>query len=432
MKFDNGVEREYQAAAESAAAAVRDFFLSAAESLDLDEDLRTALSEPQREVTVHVRVPMDDGSVQSFKGWRVQHNDARGPFKGGLRFHPDVTLDELRAFASLMTWKTALLDLPFGGGKGGVIADPRLLSEAELENLARGFFRQLLTVIGADLDIMAPDVNVDERVMAWMADEYERLAHRNPAIVTGKPVPEGGLVARPRATGRGAFACLDALLRARRERRADVRLAVQGFGSAGSHLALDAHDAGYRVVALADSKGTAVNERGIDPRAAVEHKRLTGTVSDLEGTESLAPDAVVGVECDVLAPAALSRAINEENHDQVRARLVLEVANHPASTEALEALSDRGVEVVPDILASAGGVVVSYFEWARNRSPVDWYDVDFDAMLDARMRKTTGAVFRRAEATGAGLRRAAYEIAVERVARAERRRGLVPRPPAAF
>jgi glutamate dehydrogenase/leucine dehydrogenase len=428
MGFDNGVEQaDYQAAAMSAAAAVKGFFLSAADSLGLDDDLRAALSEAQREVAARVRVPMDDGSIQNFTGWRVQHNDARGPFKGGIRFHPEVTLDELRAFASLMTWKTALLDVPFGGGKGGVVVDPQLLSSRELESLSRGFFRQLLTVVGPETDIMAPDVNVDEQVMDWMADEYAQLMRKDPAIVTGKPAPNGGLAARPPATGLGAFACLDAFVRAKGERRADLRLAVQGYGAAGSHLALAAHRAGYRIVALADSKGAIVKESGLDPRAALEHKRRTGSVSDLEGAETLAPDAVIGVDCEVLAPAALSQVINEENHDEVRARVVIEVANHPVSTEVLPALDERGTEVLPDILASAGGVVVSYFEWARNRVPVDWSGVDFEALLDSRMRKTTGAVFRRAKTTGAGLRRAAYEIAVERVARAERRRGLVPR-----
>lgn len=428
MHFDKGVEQGgYRTTARNAATAVQGFFLSAAGSLDLNDDLRTALLEPQREVTARVRVSMDDGSIQTFTGWRVQHNDARGPFKGGLRFHPNVTLDEVRAFASLMTWKTALLDVPFGGGKGGLVVDPRLLSDGELERLARGFFRQLLTMIGSETDIMAPDVNVDERIMAWMADEYAQLMHKDPAIVTGKPAPQGGLVARPRATGRGAFACLDAFVRARGERRADLRVAVQGCGSAGRHLALAAHDAGYRIVALADSKGAVVKETGLDPRVALEHKRRTGTVSDLEGAETLAPDVFIGVDCDVLALAALSRAINEENHDEVRARVVIEVANHPASTEALVGLSERGIDVVPDILASAGGVVVSYFEWAGNRAPEDWKGADFDVLLESRMRETTDTVLRRAQTTAGGLRQAAYEIAVERVAAAERQRGLMLR-----
>src|ERR687891_2308410 len=204
MEFDNGVEPSGLPSTTGSADQVRGFFTAAADALNLDEDLRAALSVAQREVTVRVRVPMDDGSIQSFTGWRVQHNDARGPFKGGIRFHPDVSLDELRAFASLMTWKTALLDVPFGGGKGGVVADPWLLSDGELEGLARGFFRQLLAVLGPETDIMAPDMNVDERVMDWMADEYERVRRRDPAIVTGKRVKNGGLVARPRATGRGA------------------------------------------------------------------------------------------------------------------------------------------------------------------------------------------------------------------------------------
>jgi glutamate dehydrogenase/leucine dehydrogenase len=432
MQFDNGVEPgEYCAAAISAAAEVQGFFTSAADSLGLDDDLRAPLSTAQREVTARVRVPMDDGSIQTFTGWRVQHNDARGPFKGGIRFHPNVSLDELRAFASLMTWKTALLDVPFGGGKGGVVADPRLLSDSEQETLARGFFRQLLPVIGPETDIMAPDINVDGRVMEWMADEYARLVRWDPAIVTGKPVTRGGVVSRPPATGRGAFACLDTFVRSRGASRSDLRVAVQGFGAAGRYLAIAAYDAGFRIVAVADSKGAVVNQSGLDPRVVLEHKRRTGSVSDVDGAETFAPGAVIGVDCDVLAPAALSRTIDKENHDTVRARLVLEVANHPIATEALEGLAQRGIEVLPDILASAGGVVVSYFEWAQNRAPDDWKNADFDALLDSRMSAATTAVVERARTTRRGLRQAAYEIAVERVAAAERRRGLMPRIAAA-
>jgi glutamate dehydrogenase/leucine dehydrogenase len=431
MEFDNGVESGEDRAAVSAAAEVQDFFTSAADSLGLDDDLRATLSTAQREVTARVRVRMDDGSIQTFTGWRVQHNDARGPFKGGIRFHPEVCVDELRAFASLMTWKTALLDVPFGGGKGGIVSDPRILSERELETLARGFFRQLLPVIGPETDIMAPDVNVDERVMEWMADEYARLEGWDPAIVTGKPVARGGVTSRPPATGRGAFACLDAFARLRGARRSDLRVAVQGFGAAGRHLAKAAYDAGYLIVAIADSKGAVVDEKGLDPRAVIEHKRQTGSVCDSDGAETLAPDAIIGVDCEVLAPAALSGAITVENHSMVRARLVLEVANHPIPADALQGLAQRGIEVLPDILASAGGVVVSYFEWAQNRSPDDWKTADLDALLDSRMSAATEAVVERAHTTRRGLRQAAYEIAVDRVAAAERQRNLMPRIAAA-
>lgn len=427
MEFDNGVEPSGLPSTTDSADQVRGFFTAAADALNLDEDLRAALSVAQREVTVRVRVPMDDGSIQSFTGWRVQHNDARGPFKGGIRFHPDVSLDELRAFASLMTWKTALLDVPFGGGKGGVVADPWLLSDGELEGLARGFFRQLLAVLGPETDIMAPDMNVDERVMDWMADEYERVKRRDPAIVTGKRVKNGGLVARPRATGRGAFTCLDTFVGWRGETRADVRLAIQGFGAAGRHLALAAHDAGYRVVALADSKSAIVNEKGLDPRVVLDHKRRTGSVGDVEGAETIASEAIIAVDCDVLAPAALSRTIGSENYQAVRARVIVEVANHPISAEVADALAQRGVDVLPDILANAGGVVVSYFEWAQNRSAAEWMNADFDGLLDSRMREATGAVLERARKTKKDFRQAAYEIAVKRVAAAERRRGLLPR-----
>jgi glutamate dehydrogenase (NAD(P)+) len=407
------------------ARSVGSFFARAADALRLEENLREALSFPQREVGLQLRLPLDDGGAKVLRGWRVQHNNARGPFKGGIRFHPDVSIDELRAFASLMTWKTALLDLPFGGGKGGIAVDARLLSERELEQLARGFLRELLPVIGPRLDVMAPDVHTDERVMGWMVDEYARLVEYDPAIVTGKPSSSGGLEARPAATGRGAFFCLETIAEAYRLGRSSCRIAIQGFGAAGRHLALSAVAAGYRLVAVGDSKGAVLNPTGLDPVLVLEHKQETGSVVDSPDSETIDLEAIVGIDCDVLAPAALEEAIDVGNCDRVRARAVLEVANYPVSPEASDALEERNIAVIPDILANAGGVCVSYLEWARNTGRENILEDEIDGRLRRTMRRSTEHVLRRAEQEGTSLRQAGYEIAVALVADAERRRGKV-------
>lgn len=370
-------------------------------------------------------MPLDDGGAKVLRGWRVQHNNARGPFKGGIRFHPDVSIDELRAFASLMTWKTALLDLPFGGGKGGIAVDARLLSERELEELARGFLRELLPVIGPRQDVMAPDVNTDERVMEWMVDEYARSVGYDPAIVTGKPSSSEGLEARPGATGRGAFFCLEAIAEAYGWDRSSCRIAIQGFGAAGRHLALSAVGAGYRLVAVGDSKGAVVNPGGLDPVQLLEHKHETGSVVDAPDGETIDCEALVGIDCEVLAPAALEEAIDVGNCDGVRARAVLEVANYPVSPAASDALEECNIAVVPDILANAGGVCVSYLEWAQNTGRENILPDEIDDRLRRMMTQSTGRVLRRAEQEGKSLRQAGYEIAVAAVADAERRRGTV-------
>jgi glutamate dehydrogenase (NAD(P)+) len=407
------------------AASVGSFYSRAADALGLEDNLREALSFPQRETSVQLRLPLDDGGTKVLRGWRVQHNDARGPFKGGTRFHPDVSIDELRAFASLMTWKTALLDLPFGGGKGGIAVDTRLLSERELEQLARGFLRELLPVIGPHRDVMAPDVNTDGQVMKWMVREYAARVENEPAIVTGKPSSLGGLQARPAATGRGAFFCLEAIAEAYRLDRSTCRIAIQGFGAAGRHLALSAVAAGYRLVAVGDSKGAVANPAGLDPVALLEHKRETGSVVDAPDGETIDLDAIVGVDCEVFAPAALEEAIVQGNSDLVRARAVLEVANYPVTPAASGALEERNVAVVPDILASAGGVCVSYLEWARNIGREEIGQDEVDDRLRTMMAQATERVLHRAEERGTSLRQAAYEIAVALVTDAERRRADV-------
>lgn len=376
-----------------------------------------------REVSVQVRVPMDDGTLGVFHGYRVQHNGARGPFKGGLRFHPQVSLDEIRCFSSLMTWKTALVDVPFGGGKGGVQVDPKGMSVAEVERLSRAFIRSISPVIGPMVDVPAPDVNTSAREMGWMYDEYSRMFGDSPAIITGKPIALGGSLGRAEATGRGALISLDTIAEERGWTRERIRLAVQGYGNAGSWFARLAHRLGYRVIAVSDSRGAIVNPEGLDPEAVFDHKRATGSVIDYKQADTIDGEDIIAVDCEVLVPAALEESIRKENSDRVQANLVLEVANYPTTPEADEELFVRGVTVVPDILSSAGGVAVSYLEWVQNLQRERWTEQRVNDRLTELMASASREVIARANGIGASYREAAYEIAIERVAEAERARG---------
>jgi len=404
--------------------AVTHFFEQSAERLGLDEGLREALASPRREVRVQVRVPMDDGGMAVFPGYRVQHNAARGPHKGGLRFHETVTIDEIRCFAALMTWKCSLLDLPFGGGKGGVQVNPKLLTEAEVERLSRSFIRAIAPVIGPYTDVPAPDVNTSAREMGWMYDEYSRMYGDTPAILTGKPIAAGGSRGREQATGRGGLLCLDRIAQARGWTREKIRVVVEGYGNAASWFSVLAAQMGYRIVACADSKGAIHNPEGLDPRAVLEHKRRTGSVLDFKHADPIEPEDLIAIDAEVFMPAALEKSIHRENADRVAANLVLEVANYPTTPEADEILAARGVTVVPDILASAGGVVVSYLEWVQNLQRERWTEEKVNARLKELMDGSTDAVLARAHEKGTTHREAAYEIAVERVVEAERARGF--------
>jgi glutamate dehydrogenase (NAD(P)+) len=404
-------------------AAVQGFSEAASERLGLDEATRRVLDTPFREVGVQVRVPMDDGSLQTFPGWRVQYNGARGPFKGGLRFHPNASLDEFRCFAALMTWKTALLDVPFGGGKGGVRVDPKLLSEAELERLSRAFFAAIEPVMGPHKDVPAPDVNTGGREMAWMYDEFSKTHGDSPGVITGKPIAIGGSLGRDSATGRGALYALDRIVHAHGWTREKIHIAVEGFGNAGSWFATLADQLGYRIVAVSDSKGAIVNPEGLSPREVSDHKRETGTVVGFKLADDLDGPDIIGVRCEVLVPAALEESIRVDNADSVRATLVVEVANYPTTPDADVSLAARGVNVVPDILGSAGGVTVSYLEWAQNIQRERWAEERVNGRLRELMETATDAVVERANATGVTHREAAYDIAVGRVAEAERARG---------
>jgi glutamate dehydrogenase (NAD(P)+) len=403
--------------------AVQGYFQQAADKVRLDDGSRKVLSRHRREVAVSVRVAMDDGSFNVYSGWRIQHNGARGPYKGGLRFHPLASLDEFRCFSALMTWKTALLDVPFGGGKGGVQVDPKALSVAELERLCRGFFSAIGTVVGPLRDIPAPDVNTGPREMAWMFDEYSQSHGEIPAVITGKPIALGGSLGRDAATGRGALFALDRVARSRRWTRENIRIAVEGFGNAGSWFARLAHRKGYRIVAVSDSRGGVVNQEGLNPHDVLQHKQETGSVVGAKHTDTLSGEDLLAVDCEVLAPAALEETIRADNAERIGANLILEIANFPTTPEGDRLLQDRGVLVIPDILSSAGGVTVSYLEWVQNLQRERWTEQRVNDRLKASMETATDQVLERADENAITHRAAAYEIAVERVAEAGGARG---------
>jgi glutamate dehydrogenase (NAD(P)+) len=366
---------------------------------------------------------MDDGSFNVYPGWRIQHNGARGPYKGGLRFHPRASLDEFRCFAALMTWKTALLDVPFGGGKGGVRVDPKALSLAELERLCRSFFSSIDTVVGPHRDIPAPDVNTGPREMAWMFDQYSQAHGETPAVITGKPIALGGSLGRDAATGRGALYALDRIARSRRWTREHIRIAVEGYGNAGSWFAQLAHRMGYRIVAVSDSRGAVMNPEGLNPHDILDHKLETGSVVGAKRVDTISGDDLFSIDCEVLAPAALEETIRLDTAEAVQANLILEIANFPTTPDADRLLQDRGVWVIPDILGSAGGVTVSYFEWVQNLQRERWTEKRVNDRLKESMEYSTDLVLERANENAITHRAAAYEIAVERVAEAGRLRG---------
>jgi glutamate dehydrogenase (NAD(P)+) len=402
---------------------VRGFYEWAAERVGLETSLKKALARPAREVTVQLRVPLDTGGFDVFRGYRVQYNNARGPYKGGIRFHPRVSLDEIRTFAALMTWKCALMDIPFGGGKGGVEVDPKVLTQGDLERLSRAFMRGIADVIGPMVDVPAPDVNTNAQIMGWMVDEYARRFGLTPAVVTGKPLVMGGSLGRDAATGRGAAISLDAYVRAQGWMRENASVAVQGYGNAGSWLAILLEEMGYPVVAVSDTKGGIVSFKGLPTREVLAHKRRTGSVIGFEGAETINGEEILGLGTQILALAALDESVVEDNAIDVKAKTILEVANYPVTPEAEEILVDRAMTIVPDILSSGGGVVVSYLEWVQNLQGQSWPEDRVNAQLADLMGRATEQVMVRAETEAVSLRQAAYLIAVERVAEAERARG---------
>jgi len=394
---------------------------------EIDDETVETLRHPQAVVEVAVPLRRDDGSLEVLTGYRVRHNDVRGPAKGGVRFHPRVDLDEVKALAFWMTCKCAVVGIPFGGGKGGVAVDAKQLSTLELERLSRGYMQRMADFVGPDTDVMAPDVATNERVMGWMADEYARIVRRRtPDVITGKPVALGGSLGRDSATGRGAAVCLAELARRRGWDPSATTVAVQGFGHAGQHLALALADQGYRVVAVSDSRGGVYRPEGFDVAGLVAAKRddrplaTVGSPGSPAGApaESVTNAELLALDVDVLAPAALEDQVTAANVAGVRASTVLEVANGPVSPEADAALVDAGCTVVPDVLANAGGVTVSYFEWAQNRGGVRWSAEEVARRLEATLTGACDEVLAVAAAEVVDLRTAAYAVALRRLGEA--------------
>jgi len=400
-------------------------FDTAASLLNLDAGLCAVLREPVRELHVTLPVRMDDGSVRAFKGFRVQYNDARGPAKGGIRFHPDETIDTVRALAAWMTWKTAVMDLPLGGGKGGIICNPKELSERELERLSRAYINAIAWIIGPERDIPAPDVYTTPQIMGWMMDEFSKLrGYTTPGVITGKPLTLWGSLGRDDATARGAMYAIREAAKVTGVDLAKARVAIQGFGNAGTFgMALAQQMFGATVVAVSDSKGGIYNPRGLDYRSVHEFKDVTGSVVGFPGAQTISNAEILEVDAEILIPAALESQITAENADRVRARIVAEEANGPTVPEADRILFERGVFVIPDFLCNAGGVTVSYFEWVQNQRGMPWELEDVHKRLDRKMTRAFNETLEASRTYGVDMRTGAYCVAVARVAEAVRARG---------
>ncbi|MBI3079032.1 MAG: glutamate dehydrogenase [Deltaproteobacteria bacterium] len=398
-------------------------FERAASRLGLDEEMRLLLKTPFREIRVRVPVRMDDGSTRIFVGYRVQHNGARGPLKGGIRYHPDVDPDEVRALAMLMTWKTALVDIPFGGAKGGIACDPLTMSRGELERLTRKFTSRIDIVLGINRDIPAPDVNTNAQIMAWIMDEYSSRHGYTPGIVTGKPVDLGGSLGREEATGRGVSIVTRLACREFGLDLARATVAIQGFGNVGSYAARFLHQAGARVVAVGDLRGGVHDSRGLDIDRLLVYARQQGSVAGFPGARAISNPEIFRLPCDILIPAALGGVLTKANAGEVEAKMLVEAANAPTSSIGDAIFQDRGVVVVPDILANAGGVTVSYFEWSQNIQQYRWEEARVNEELERILTRAYESVSTLAKEERASLRDAAYMLAVQKVVEAERLRG---------
>lgn len=397
-------------------------FLVAAEHMKLEKEIQMLLRTPYRELIVQIPVRMDDGRLELFHGYRVQHNAVRGPYKGGLRFHHEVDLNEVRSLAALMTWKTALVDIPFGGAKGGVTCDPTKMSRKELQGLTRGLTQKIDMVLGVHRDIPAPDVNTNAQVMAWIMDEYGKKHGYTPAIVTGKPVNLGGSLGREEATGRGTTIITREACKAFKIDLKKSTVAVQGFGNVGSWASRFIHELGATITAVSDVKGGIFNERGLDIPKLVDHCKKTGSVVDFPGSKPISNEELLTLDVDILIPAALGGVIDRNNMSQVKARMIVEAGNSPITPRADESLRKRNVIVVPDILTNAGGVTVSYFEWVQNLQQVRWEVDHVNAQLEKKMVSAWDSVYRVHAEQKLPLRIAAYVVSLGRVAEATRQR----------
>lgn len=394
------------------------YFNRAADALEMEQSTRRLLRMPKREITVEVPVEMDDGRIETLVGYRVQHNNARGPMKGGLRYHPEVDLDEVRALASLMTWKTAVVNIPYGGAKGGIAVDPRKLSIKENERITRKFVDQIHDIIGPDRDIPAPDMGTNARTMAWIRNQWEKYHGFNPAVITGKPVEDYGAKGREEATGRGvgilSFKMLKRLGRVPKE----TRVVIQGFGNVGSHAAKYMCESEFTIVGISDISGGYYNPEGLDIPSALHYTIENRSLEGFDNAEKITNEELLQVDCDLLIPAALGGVITMDNVEKIQAKYIVEGANGPVDADADERLFERGIAVLPDILANAGGVTVSYFEWVQNRQYYSWDINRVRQQLDAVLSTAFEDVWRTAKDNDVSLRTAAFMIAIKRVHRA--------------
>ncbi|KAK1399700.1 Glutamate dehydrogenase [Heracleum sosnowskyi] len=407
----------------NALAATNRNFRLASRILNLDSKLEKSLLIPFREIKVECTIPKDDGELVSYVGFRVQHDNARGPMKGGIRYHHEVDPDEVNALAQLMTWKTAVVDIPYGGAKGGIGCSPKDLSISELERLTRVFTQKIHDLIGVQTDIPAPDMGTNAQTMAWILDEYSKFHGHSPAIVTGKPIDLGGSLGRDAATGRGVVYATQALLKEHKKRIEDMTFAIQGFGNVGSWAARLIHERGGKVVAVSDITGAVTNPEGIDIPALQWHKDETGSLKNFSGGDAMSAENLLVHDCDVLIPCALGGVLNRENAGDVRAKFIIEAANHPTDPEADEILSKKGVVVLPDIYANAGGVTVSYFEWVQNIQGFAWPEEKVNKELKRYMTRAFNNIKNMCQTHNCDLRMGAFTLGVNRVARATMLRG---------
>ena len=404
---------------------VKHYFDAACERIGLPDDVREVMRTSYRETTVQIPVKLGDSRIHVFQGYRVQHNGARGPYKGGLRYHPDVDLDEVRALAMLMTWKTAIVGIPYGGAKGGVNCPGDKLTTQELQAVTRSLLDKIEKVLGPTRDIMAPDVNTSAQVMAWLMDEYGKLNGHTPAIVTGKPIQLEGSYGRESATGRGLVYLFREAAPKLGLTPSSTTAVVQGFGNVGSWAARILHQLGVRIIGVSNADGAIRSDEGIDVTKLSELIAKGGKLTEFEGAEEISADDLLGIECDVLLPAALGGMIHEDNVDGIRCRLLLEGANSPTTPPADAALHDKGIYVIPDVLANAGGVVVSYFEWVQNLQHFRWEEREVNDKLGNIMRRAFREVDAAARERGLSLREAAYQVGIERVVETAKLRGYI-------
>ena len=401
------------------------FFDQAAERLGLAEGRREMLRRPWRELQVQVPVRMDDGHINVYNGFRIQHNGARGPYKGGVRYHPEADQDEVRALAALMTWKTALMNLPFGGAKGGVQVDPTELSNEELNRLTRRYTINIVHLLAPNRDIPAPDMGTNSQTMAWMMDAYGQIHGHSPACVTGKPVEIGGSLGREAATGQGVSYLISQAANDMGMNPDGARIVIQGFGNVGTWTAKLLQEYGCKVVGVSGIQGGVYNSNGLDIAALLEHQNQSGVVPGFAGGDNITNAELLELECDVLVPAAIGNVVTAENAPKLKTKLIVEAANHPLTPEADDILAERGIRVMPDILVNAGGVIVSYFEWTQNLQEFRWEESHVNEELIKIMARAYGEVREKAQTEGITHRQAAFHIGVERVARAVELRGFV-------